>query len=218
MLDIRMLRASISAVLVFAAAPALGAVVIEFEDALVEQVTSITREGVVFSVSGTPATYGGFGFYTSDQYDFLSGRAFELGVDSLLTITFPQPVSFLQFGLAHSGSMDLLEGFSPLGPVTLYEAETGGIGFAPASISDPLATPVGNVTERQFIHDPAGIRRVEIAFPFGLPFDFGQTLALDNLAFELVPDIEPIPEPSTWLLMLAGIASFAAMRRRSARA
>jgi hypothetical protein len=195
MLTVRALRSSLFSLALFACLPAHALVEIPFDDDLIAHFAQIDDpRGVTFSVD--PAGFASYGTGFAFGAEFVQGAALELDPGAALTMTFSVPVGYLQFGALLNDTADFFSWAS----VALYTP--GGLEALPF-----ISTPAfSSLNERQFTYFGDGINRVVVTF--GTSFDSFDPLAIDNVVFQ------PVPEPSSYALLAAGLLCLAYVVRR----
>lgn len=175
------------------AGPAQAAVSFNFEEAI-EPFDSFSVSGVTFSVDPAFFASAGDGFWPDLDYDFVEGGALELQPSGTLTIEFDVPAASLQFGVARRGTSDLFD-------ITAIELVTADGLPAPVIVDLPFFAG-DTAPERRFT--ASGVKRVIVT----LDAFAGDAIGIDNLVYA------PVPEPSTWAMLVAGLlALWPAIRR-----
>jgi hypothetical protein len=187
----RLLRCAWSAIagcaLLFAGSA--HAVTLNFEEALYDNFVSLSVGAVTFTAN--PAGFGdyGTGFWTGA--DFVAGGALEVAPSGTVTVEFTLPITYLEFGAAIGDSGATLFDFAT---ITAFDGD--GLELFPTSIDEPqFGLGLGDA-ERRYTFLTGGVQRVVFSYdPFG-----ASVLAVDNLVYQ------PVPEPASWLMILAGAA------------
>jgi hypothetical protein len=196
MLTVRALRSLLLGLAFSACLPAHAFVELGFDDgAFFGDFSQIDHpSGVTFSVD--PASFASYGTGFAFGAEFVQGAALELDPGAALTMTFSVPVGYLQFGALLNDTADFFSRAS----VALYTP----VG---AEALPFISTPAfSSLNERQFTYFGDGIDRVVITF--ATSFDSFDPLAIDNLVFQ------PVPEPSSYVLLAAGLLCLACVVRR----
>lgn len=152
--------------------------------------------GVSFSVD--PAGLASYGTGFAFGADYVHGAALEMDPGTVLSMRFDLPVNYLEFGALLNDATD----FSSRVTVALY---TPSGQEALAFVSPPIFSVLN---ERQFMYFGDGI--VEAVVSFGPSFESFAPLAIDNLV------AQPVPEPTTYALMAAGLLVLGGVARRRA--
>ena len=172
-------------------------ITLTFDELPSQPVDGLTFQGVTFgfTIGGFPstdATYNGGGTTgTFVQLPTLEGEA-----SGILTLDFALPTNILQFGVALKCCGTLTPGFT----VELFDPGLLSLGVTPVNTS-PLGGPAP--TEGQFTYSGPLVSRAVIDFE-----DSGVKFAFDNLTYE------PIPEPTSLLLLGSGLAALAGIRKK----
>lgn len=169
----------------------------DFEEALYDNFDTLTVDGVTFTAD--PAGFGDYGTGFWFGADFVSGAALEVSPGASVIVDLPAAAEFLQFGAAVGD-----EGGALADLATIVAYDGNGFQVFPASVDEPLFGLGFGDAERRFSFLGGGVRQVVFSYdPFG-----SSVLAVDNLIYQ------PIPEPATWVLLLAGSALVIARRAR----
>jgi hypothetical protein len=168
-----------------------------FDEDFADNFTEITVEDIKFTAD--PAGFADFGTGFWFGADFVSGAALEVSQGASVIIDLPAPASFLQFGAAVGEEGGVL---TDLATILAYDGT--GLQVFPVSIEEPLFGGLGDA-ERRFSFLGGGVRKVVVSYEQSFGFS---VLAVDNLVYQ------PIPEPATWMLVLAGSALVIARRAR----
>jgi hypothetical protein len=156
---------------------------------------SFSDSGVTFSVDPALFASAGNGFWSDLDYDFVLGGALELEPSATLTIEFDVLAASLEFGVARRGSSDLFD------VVTVELLDAGGSPLTP-NVELPLLAG-DTAPERRFT--ASGVKRVVL----GLDAFAGDPIAVDNIIYT------PVPEPSAWAMLLAGLLALWPVVRRA---
>lgn len=166
----------------------------------VGNVSGVTFSFTVGGLLSPDARYNAIG---PGDFTFLQGAVLEGDAAGVLTLNFAAPTSLLRFGVGLSTADSLSPGFT----VQLFDPALNSLGVTSVSTN-----PLIFISEGQFSYLGVPIRRAVIDFNENFtPFDVSRRFALDNLTFE------PIPEPTTLVLLgtgLAGIGTAVRKRRR----
>ncbi|MBN2475133.1 MAG: PEP-CTERM sorting domain-containing protein [Pirellulales bacterium] len=143
-------------------------------------------------------------------YDFISGNLLQVH-STELRLDFSQPVSSFGFGAALNATSDLGQM-----QIDLFDSGLGSLGTFTLTLDRTLVSQSGGVNSnsegRFFVGDLAGASRARITnFGDGAGSASELNFVVDNVTFE------SIPEPSTLLLLSAGLVG-AACRRFTVRA
>lgn len=181
------------------ATPAHAMIELRFDDGEFQSYfTQIDHSsGVSFSVD--PPGFASYGTGFAFGADYVHGAALEMDPGTVLTMRFGLPVNYLEFGALLNDTTD----FSSRVSVALYTASGEE---ALAFVSPPIFS---GLNERQFMYFGDGI--VEAVVSFGPSFESFAPLAIDNLV------AQPIPEPTTYALMAAGLLVLGGVARRRVR-
>jgi hypothetical protein len=184
------------------AAWAAGPVLITMDDLTTRPVNGLAHpSGVVFGftlngIASNEARYnmGGPGNLTFVMDPSIEGPA----IGGVLSITFPQPMGIIEFGVARSR-------FEPALPngtsVQLFDSANALLGTTSLTLN-----PMPTFIEAMFSHNGAKAKRAVVSFPGG---NDAERFALDNLRFQ-------VPEPAGAGLAIAAFSLLAAARRRAA--
>jgi hypothetical protein len=165
-----------------------------FDDSI-DPFDSFSESGVTFTVEPALFASAGNGFWSDLDYDFVLGGALELEPSATLTIEFDVLAASLEFGVARRGSSDLFD------VVTVELLDAGGSPLTP-NVELPLFAG-DTAPERRFT--ASGVKRVVL----GLDAFAGDPIAVDNIIYT------PVPEPSAWAMLLAGLLALWPVVRRA---
>jgi hypothetical protein len=146
-----------------------------FDELSLQPVDGLSFSGVTFGfqIGGVPsadANYGGFG---PGSITFVQDPSLEGSSDGVLTLTFDQPTTVLEFGIARSCICTLTPGVS----VELFKPGAAG---RSRGVMTMTTSPVVSFSEALFSYSGPAIGTAVITFPSsGLASRF----ALDNLKF-----------------------------------
>jgi hypothetical protein len=146
-----------------------------FDELSFQPVDGLSFSGVTFGfqIGGVPsadANYGGFG---PGSITFVQDPSLEGSSDGVLTLTFDQPTTVLEFGIARSCICTLTPGVS----VELFKPGAAG---RSRGVMTMTTSPVVSFSEALFSYSGPAIGTAVITFPSsGLASRF----ALDNLKF-----------------------------------
>lgn len=202
----QMVRAQ-SVTLTFDEAPGGAAIPIPVTNPAAAGGTSpfLSFNGVTFDfrVGGLLSADARYGALGPGNFTFLDGRVLEGDAGGILTLGFAAPTSFLSFGIGLSS----LSSLAPAARVTLFDAASQLLG----DFSINTQNLVG-VSEAQFRYEGALVSQAVIDFNEAALPPVPRRFALDNLAFQ------PIPEPTSLALVgmgLAGTVVFTRKRRKA---
>jgi hypothetical protein len=153
-----------------------------------------------FTFDGSPSLDAVYNYDASgNSFTYLSGSVLEGDSRGSLTISFTNPTSFLQFGVA----------------LATFNAQTPGVhillsgpGFVPSTSFDLNLTPGASFAEGQFTSSGSLISSAVITFNSGDAPRF----ALDNLSYD--GELVGSPEPATFLFLGSGLLGLAAWAHR----
>ncbi len=132
---------------------------------------------------------------------FVQGRVLEGDAAGILTLNFTTPTSLLSFGVALTSANNLTPGLT----VELFDSALRSLGITAVNTTRLSALPL---SEGLFSYTGEPISRAVINFNEGaLSFPL-KRFAMDNLTHE------PIPEPTTMVLLGTGLVGVAAQMRR----
>jgi hypothetical protein len=146
-----------------------------FDELSFQPVDELSFSGVTFGfqIGGVPsadANYGGFG---PGSTAFVQDPSLEGSSDGVLTLTFDQPTTVLEFGIARSCICTLTPGVS----VELFLPGAAGS----RGVMTMTTSPVVSFSEVLFSYSGPAVRTAVVTFPSsGLAVRF----ALDNLKFQ----------------------------------
>jgi hypothetical protein len=161
----------------------------------------VTFEFRVNNLLSADARYGAAGPGT---FTFVQGRVLEGDAAGILTLNFTTPTSLLSFGVALTSANNLTPGLT----VELFDTALRSVGITAVDTSHLSALPL---SEGSFSYTGVPISRAVLNFNEGaLAFPL-RRFAMDNLT------IEPIPEPTTMMLLGTGLAGVAVRVRRRRR-
>jgi PEP-CTERM motif len=198
--------------LAFWSLPAHALVQLHFDDGLFSGPTTDIQHpaGVRFTTGPTGIFSYGEPVFAPFALHLVNGQVLQIRSATVLDIAFSAPALSLAFDAAHNAPASFVETV----PVTLFKQEGG---FETRFLS--LFSFSGEPAENSFAYSATGlgssVTRLVISFPgsgFDLdPLVYPDRFALDNLIFQ------PVPEPSTALLMsgLLAIAWVFARRRKA---
>lgn len=177
----------------------LPTVTLDFTELSPRPVDGVSISGVTFDfklggLDSSDATYGGGG---PGSITWVQDPSLEGDVGGILTLDFSSPTPLLQFGVA----MNLLSPVPAGVSVSLFDSALLPIGVSSLNLS-----PIISFAEGQFTYDGAPVKRAVIDFNEAA----AQRFALDNLAFAPI-----VPEPSTAVIIGAGLLVSVLLRRRS---
>ena len=151
-----------------------------------------------FTVNGQPsddATYAAFG---PNVTIFIADPSIEGDATGTLFVGFPEPVPFVQFGVARSVSAR-----GTLAVVEVFDAENVSQGVTNLSL-----IPMPTFAEGQFTYNGAPISRLTLSF--APPPALGR-FAFDNLRFGVIPE----PATSGLAVVMAGMVGLLRRGRRT---
>ena len=159
-------------------APALAAkpvTTLTFEEVPFQPVNGLSVSGVTFGfqIAGVPsadAFYGGFG---PGSTTYVQDPSLEGNSAGVLTLTFDQPTTVLEFGIARSCFCTLTPGVS----VELFKPGAAGRSREVISIT---TSPIVSFSEALFSYSGPAIQTAVISFPSP---ELAIRFALDNLKF-----------------------------------
>lgn len=130
---------------------------------------------------------------------YVQDPSLEGSTAGVLSIDFSQAVNSLSFGLALSSEFDLQDAAS----IRLWAAN--GVPMADQWVS---TRPLILFSEARFEYLGQAVSRIEVSF-----VDHSNRFVIDNLSFTA----SNVPEPSTAMILLAGLGALAAIRRQARR-
>lgn len=160
------------------ATPALAAkpvTTLTFDELPFQPVDGLSFSGVTFGfqIGGVPSTDANYGAFGPGSTTFVQDPSLEGNSAGVLTLTFDQPTTVLEFGLARSCICTLTPGVS----VELFKPGAPG---RPRQVITLTTSPVVSFSEALFSYSGPAIQTAVITFPSsGLAIRF----ALDNLKF-----------------------------------
>lgn len=160
-------------------APALAAkpvTTLTFDEVPFQPVDGLSIGGVTFGfqIGGTPSTdafYGGFG---PGNTTYVQDPSLEGNSAGVLTLTFDQPTTVLEFGIARSCICTLTPGVS----VELFKPGAAGNS---REVITMTTSPLISFSEALFSYSGPAIQTAVISFPSS---ELAIRFALDNLTFQ----------------------------------
>jgi hypothetical protein len=174
---------------------------ITFDELPSQQIDGLTLKGVTFhfSVNGSPSSDATYSSSAPGNLVFLNVPSMEGDTAGQLTLDFAAPTQLLQFGLALSTNVPVLDGAS----VELFSPGNTSLGVGGLALLPQVVFAEGMF---DYYGDP--VSRAVITFNSGAAPRF----ALDNLTFQA--NTVQTPEPASLALFGVGLAALGLARRR----
>jgi hypothetical protein len=167
---------------------------IDFEQGPIDPFESFSAGGVTFTVDPAFFASAGDSLWSDLDYDFVLDSALELQPGGMLTIELDVVAASLEFGVARQGASDLFE----IASVEVLDAD----GLPVQTLIELPIFAGDTAPERRF--SASGVKRVIVTLdPFA-----DEALGIDNVVYA------PVPEPSTWAMLLGGLLLLAPAIRR----
>ncbi|MEW5744967.1 MAG: PEP-CTERM sorting domain-containing protein [Nitrospirota bacterium] len=172
-----------------------------FDEAPFQPADGLTVQGVTFGFqSANPSPSANYNVPVPFPLTYIQNAALVGDGDGVLTLDFAaNPTPTLRFGVAQTSLEALTPGFS----VILFDPN-----LLELSTIDVNTSPLLSFSEGLFDYSGALVGFAAIRFAIGEQGEF----ALDNLTYGTPDNV--VPEPSTFLLLGAGIAGVIVMRRK----
>jgi len=159
-------------------APALAAkpvTTLTFDELPFQPVDGLSTSGITFGfqIGGVPSSDANYGAFGPGSITFVQDPSLEGNSDGVLTLTFDQPTTALEFGLARSCTCTLTPGVS----VELFKP---GAADRSRSVVTLTTSPVVSFSEVLFSYSGPAIQTAVITFPSS---GLAPRFALDNLKF-----------------------------------
>src|ERR1051325_5237761 len=190
MKDLTLFTASMCLALALSGTARADAITLTFDELPNQPVHGLAFMGVTFSFSmnGLPSLDARFNAIGPDDGAYVQGSVLEGNAEGTLILDFAVPTSLLSFSVARN-SLDVL---MPGATIELFDPDLQSLGIFTLDTE-----PVFVFSEAQYIYSGTAVRRAMITFSNPGAAD---RFALDNLTFT-----QPVPEPSTILLISTGL-------------
>ncbi len=162
----------------------------------------LTTRGITFEfrVGGLLSADARYGANGPGAFTFVQGNVLEGDAAGILTLNFVVPTSQFQFGIGLTSPNNLAPGLT----VELFDSALQSLGVNSINTNRISTSPL---SEGTFSYAGTPISRAVLNFNEGA-LAFPRRFALDNLT------VNPIPEPTTMILLSTGLAGLAARRSR----